>query len=174
MNMKKAVCVVCILLMLTFYPVSVSTEGVLYDPLDGGWLIDIDGVSILHVSGSFYEMGYQHGYLLHDEIQENIRAFLDMYDYFDWDYDDVREVCKVQEPYLPDEYKQEIQGMADGAGVSYETIAVHNTWVGVFNHLHSCWGASLWGHATADGELLHMRSVDGINTIRDPISGKAV
>ncbi|MFH1012928.1 MAG: C45 family peptidase [Thermoplasmatota archaeon] len=170
MNGKIRVCFVSVVLTLTLYPM-VSTEPMVYDPLDGGWLEDIDGVSILHVSGSFYEMGYQQGYLLRDDILENMRAFLDMYAYFDWDYDDVCEVWTVQEHYLPDEYKQEIQGMADGAGLSYEEVAVHNTWMGVFNHLHSCWGASLWGHATADGELLHLRSVDGVNTIHDPVTG---
>ena len=61
--------------------------------------------------------------------------------------------------------------MADGARESYEVIAVHNTWMGVFNRVFSCWGASMWGDATADGELLHMRSVDGMNMIQDPITG---
>lgn len=30
-------------------------------PLDGGWLEEHDGVKILHLSGSSYDMGYQHG-----------------------------------------------------------------------------------------------------------------
>ena len=38
--------------------------------LNGGWLEERDGVKILHVSGTNYEMGYQHGYLLREEIQE--------------------------------------------------------------------------------------------------------
>lgn len=160
--------------MLMMYPVVVSTQSDVYDPLDGGWLEEIDGVPILHVTGSFYEMGYQQGYLLKDEIQENMRAFLDMYDYYDWDYDNVLDVWMIQEPYLPDEYKQELQGMADGTGLSYEEVAVYNTWMGVFNTLHSCWGASLYGTATADGELIHMRSTDGVNTIDDPVTGTRI
>jgi len=31
-----------------------------YDPLDGGWVEEQDGVTILHVSGTHYDMGYQH------------------------------------------------------------------------------------------------------------------
>ena len=62
--------------------------------------------------------------------------------------------------------------MADGLNVSFETVAVHNTWMGVFNHLFWCWGTAMWGDATIDGNLLHFRSTDGVNMIQDPISGK--
>ena len=34
--------------------------------MNGGWYEEIDGVKILHVSGTYYDMGYQHGYLLKD------------------------------------------------------------------------------------------------------------
>ena len=138
-----------------------------YNPLDGGWIEDINGVKILHVNGTHYEMGYQHGYLLKDAIQENMRAFYWLYEHEGWTYSDVLEVWNVQEYFIPDVYKQEMQGMADGAGLSYEKIVVHNMWVGVFNHLFSCWGAALWGNATEFGNLLHMRSVDGMNYIKD-------
>ena len=36
----------------------------------------IDNVTILHVNGSYYEMGYQHGYLLKDKINQNYRAIM--------------------------------------------------------------------------------------------------
>ena len=148
----------------TQFSFSISLE---YSPLDGGWLEEKDGVLILHVSGTHYEMGYQHGYLLKDEIKENMRAFFGLYEHEDWTYNDVLEVWDAQEYFIPDVYKQEMQGMADGADLTYEQIIVHNMWVGVFNHLFSCWGAALWGNATEFGELLHMRSVDGMNYIKD-------
>ncbi|MCX6670603.1 MAG: hypothetical protein NTX92_01610 [Euryarchaeota archaeon] len=44
--------------------------------LDGGWVEERDNITILHVSGSHYQMGFQHGYLLQEEVQENVRAFL--------------------------------------------------------------------------------------------------
>jgi hypothetical protein len=116
-------------------------------------------------------MGYQHGYLLKEEIQENVRAFLGYCGRHGWSYDDILEVWSIQEFYLPDVYKQEIQGMADGADLSYAEVAIHNSWMGVFNHLFSCWGASMWGDATSTGELLHMRSVDGMTGIKDPETG---
>ena len=60
--------------------------------------------------------------------------------------------------------------MADGADLSYSEVALHNTWVGVFNYLYLCWGAALWGDATDDGHLLHMRGVDGVNSIQDQVT----
>ena len=44
--------------------------------LVGGWVEQRDGLTILHVNGSHYQMGYQYGSLLKEEVQENIRAFL--------------------------------------------------------------------------------------------------
>ena len=43
---------------------------------DGGWLEEKDGVRILHISGSNYDMGYQHGELLRDQVQQNLRAMI--------------------------------------------------------------------------------------------------
>jgi hypothetical protein len=61
--------------------VGLQTDGarVNMDALDGGWLEERDGVKILHVSGTDYEMGYQQGFLLSDEIHANRRM---MFDYF--------------------------------------------------------------------------------------------
>jgi hypothetical protein len=165
--MKKIIGIfICTLLIGTIIPVGINATDI-YDPLDGGWLEERDGVTILHVSGTHYEMGYQHGYLLKDEIQENMRAFFNLYEQEGWSYNDVLEVWNVQEYFIPEVYKQEIQGMADGADLTFEQVAVHNMWVGVFNHLFSCWGAALWGDATETGSLLHMRGVDGMNYMKD-------
>lgn len=127
-----------------------------------------DGLTILHLHGSYYEMGSQHGRLLKKEILENIQTFSYFYEEFGCTYEKIRDVWDTQAQYLPDAYKQEIKGMADAMNVSVEQIAIHNTWISVFNHLHSCWGAAMWGDATSSGDILHMRSVDGINFIGDP------
>jgi len=141
-----------------------------FSSLDGGWFEEKEGVKILHVSGSYYDMGYQHGYLLKEEINENIRAFSYYFQEYEWSYEKVLSVWNIQKMILPNCYIQELQGMADGSGISFEKLAVHNSWMGVYNHLFSCWGASLWGDATQNGTLLHMRSCDGINGLQDPIS----
>jgi len=168
-KMKKQIIGLCVIILFVsaIIPLGIEAEDT-YNPLDGGWVEGRDGVTILHVSGTYYEMGYQHGFLLKDEIKENVRGFMDYCEQYGWSYNDVLEVWSIQQEYLPNEYKEEIQGMADGADLLYEQIAVHNTWMGVFNHLFSCWGAALWGDATVDGNLLHMRSCDGVNSLQDP------
>lgn len=127
--------------------------------LNGGWLEERNGVNILHLSGSYYDMGYQHGYLLKDEIEENMRMMLGFLFQEGYSYSDLLEIWHVMEGFLPQEYMEEMQGMADGSGMSYETIAVYNMWPAVFNHLY-CFGGSLWGSATEEGRLYHVRSLD--------------
>jgi len=141
--------------------------------LDGGWIEEIDGVTILHTSGTHYEMGYQHGYLLKNETLENIRCRDDVLNKHGWPIEKRIEVWNIQKQYLPKVYLDEIKGMADGSGLSFDEIAVHNMWIGVFN-LMSCWGAALWGDATVDGTLYHIRSCDGSFDVKDPVSGKTL
>ena len=43
---------------------------------NGGWFEERDGVKILHLNGSYYDMGYQHGYLLKEEIQGTFKQSL--------------------------------------------------------------------------------------------------
>src|SRR6266542_3417265 len=38
-----------------------------------GFLEEVDGYRVLHVKGTPYEMGYQHGALLRDHVRENAR-----------------------------------------------------------------------------------------------------
>ena len=56
-----------------------------YESLDEGWIEEQNGVTILHVSGSHYEMGYQHGYFLKDIIEKNYEL-LDSLDPEFYDY----------------------------------------------------------------------------------------
>ena len=178
--MKKiTVFVVFILFFLTLQPVFTAQyeklKHVDTPPLTEGWIEKQDNVTILHISGSHYEMGYQHGSLLKNEIQENIRMINEWFERRGFPYDVMLQIWDVMKDVLPQEYKEEMQGMADGVGVSFEEIAVYNTWPAVINHaLIACCGAALWGTATADGHLYHIRSLDILHPglgIKDPITG---
>jgi len=157
------------ILFFTIIPIGITVNDNNY-PLDGGWLEEIDGVKILHINGSYYDMGYQHGYLFKNEIPKNIRLRNNSLSKRGWTFEKRAEVWNIQKNYLPQEYIEEIRGMADGSGFTFEEIAIHNMWIGVFN-LMSCWGAAIWGDATANGELYHVRSCDGNIDLKDPISG---
>ncbi len=146
----------------TQYPVPASL-------LDGGWVEEQDNITILHVSGTNYEMGYQHGYLLREQVQENVRAFL----HYATEYVTSAELMNywnMSQPYIPSQYIDEIQGIADGANISFDDIA--ESIMAVEYADHGCYGIAAWGPATPDGKLYHARSFDLPSTIQDPVSGK--
>ncbi len=43
-----------------------------------GWLESIDGYPVLHLKGTPYEMGYQHGALLKDSVRQNMHNILEV------------------------------------------------------------------------------------------------
>ena len=164
--MKKIIAILlCFLLTLTILPVKGMNNEI--DLLNGGWLEDQDGVKILHLNGSNYEMGFQHGLLLKEEVRQNIRAFLN---YSNISFDYLLDIWDIMKDYVPQEYIDEIQGIADGAEVSFEEIVAANMVIIVGDM--GCFGISAWGNATKDGKLYHTRSFDQPFTIKDPITGK--
>jgi hypothetical protein len=137
--------------------------------LAGGWVEESDGLTILHVNGSHYQMGYQHGSLLREQVRENIRAFLS-YANESISYNALLGWWNLESPYVPQEYKDEMQGIADGAGISYEAIMVAITAIEYADH--GCYGIAAWGNATTNGTLYHTRSFDLPSSIKDPVTGK--
>ncbi len=137
--------------------------------LKGGWLEQQDNITILHVNGSNYQMGYQHGYLLREKVQENVRAFLSFADHH-LSRNELLILWNISKPYVPSEYIQELQGIADGANISFNDIA--ESIMAVEYADHGCYGIAAWGPATVDGTLYHSRSFDLPSTIQDPITGR--
>ncbi len=131
-----------------------------------GYLEEVNGYRVLHVKGSPYEMGYQQGALLKDDIRELVR-FL-----FDVKAKELKvEVAGVnllnpkrviqgisatQKKYVPPRFYEEMQGVADGAGMSVQDIITANFIPEMFH----CSGFALSGSATKDGTLYHGRILD--------------
>jgi hypothetical protein len=134
----------------------------------GGWLEQRDGIRILHLKGSFYEMGVQHGTLLKDEVLVNNNAFLHWANKQGFSYDDLLASWLLMQPFIPARYIEEMQGIADATGLSLEEIAVLN--VGPY-FVINCGSFATWGPATLDGNLYHARSHDLSITIQDPDTG---
>ena len=98
-----------------------------------------DGVLVLRLSGTPYEMGYQHGVLLKDNIRkffsDDVIGYLNseekkrrhnafpnssLAQYF-------RSKAKSLERYIPDDYRAELRGLSDGCGLSYEDLLLMHT-----------------------------------------------
>ncbi|MCS6924907.1 MAG: C45 family autoproteolytic acyltransferase/hydrolase [Candidatus Binatia bacterium] len=134
----------------------------------GEWL-RLAGYPVLRLRGSPYEKGYQHGALYRDAVRANVRGFLDyVYKespvgrrvtqaFLDFAY----ACCR---PYLPLAYQQELQGLAEGAGLSLRDIQRVHAAPDLFElrGLTSCASFAAFGRATADGRLYHLRNLDWI------------
>ncbi|RJP72597.1 MAG: hypothetical protein C4532_05890 [Candidatus Abyssobacteria bacterium SURF_17] len=145
------------------------------------------GLNVLKLFGSHYEMGYQHGALLRDEIQrgavpfygrptENLAPFKHMNKvmrvllakYFDW---------KIYRPLLkcsPRQYLAEVKGLADGSGLSFADVFRGNMLSDLNMNLikvlekkalkqggtDGCTSFAAFGNATVDGSLIMGRNTD--------------
>jgi len=139
-----------------------------YAILGNGWLEHKDNVTILHLNGTSYDMGYQQGVLLKTEIQENVRACLAFCSERGFPYQRLLEIWNVMRPLLPQPYLDEMQGIANGSNVSFENISIFN--FGLYSALN-CASFAAWGPATSDGRLYHARSSDFPLTAHDPVTG---
>ena len=125
-----------------------------------GWIEIYEGQRIVHLGGTPYEIGYQHGSLLKEEIGYNIHRLIStvprsedstptVYTYF-------MEALPKIIPYLPEDLVEEMHGVADGAGVSYKQILLLN----LFPEMFHCVGITANNKATKDGILYHVRVLD--------------
>jgi len=130
-----------------------------------GYLEDVNGALVLHVKGSPYEMGYQNGFLLKDSIQARIQYQIQEMIDMGYSYEYLLNCAQAMEPHIPQEYVQEMQGLADGANMNYTDVLLAQIegdiifygpgWTG-------CSGFVVFGNATRDGHLYHGRSLDGV------------
>ncbi|MBS3748623.1 MAG: hypothetical protein KGY65_02340 [Candidatus Thermoplasmatota archaeon] len=168
-SILKTLIIFILILLQPFIQPTLSSTSYEDELLDGGWLIKDGNCTILYVSGSHYQMGYQHGYLLKEKTQQNIRAYLAN---APTDHEKLLSIWRTMEPYIPPKYVEEIQGIADGSNLSYEDICTAYTVI-IYGDM-GCFGLSCWGNATKDGELLHARSFDLPMDVQDPVSGRFV
>ena len=174
---------ICILLIIlaTFTPIVSSIKAlnnedetpVIQDILDGGWIEEREGIRILYVNGSHYEMGYQHGSLLKYECLENLRAFLYYIEQIGYSFNQLLDIWNIMKEYIPQQYIEEMQGLADGAGLSFDEVAALYASFDCLDVLN-CFGIATWGPATKSSKLIHVRSCDLPFTIKDPVTGNYV
>jgi len=141
----------CLLFLLSFI---LNAEIKVLSKAGKGVLLEKDGQKVLLLKGSFYEMGYQHGKLLKDEIEELINNVLMIS--FATKIDDIEKAFEKQKNYIPERYIEEMKGMADATGLSLKKIVLANT----FPELFHCSGIFLSRDATENKEMFHVRILD--------------
>jgi isopenicillin-N N-acyltransferase like protein len=131
-----------------------------------GFLEEINGYRVLHIKGQSYEMGFQQGTLLRDDIREGLRFLFDVkakkaklelggLTVLDPKLA-IRGIAAQQRKYIPERFFEEMRGIADGAGMDVQDIIVAN----FIPELFHCSGFALSGSATKDGTLYHGRILD--------------
>lgn len=109
--------------------------------LTKGALVKKEGVKIVKLRGTNYEIGYQHGYLLADKIKLMITQTLPaaasvvsmtLQSSYEEAYRKMAEGAKIAEKNIPSELLQEMRGITDGANaagydVTFDEIKLWNT-----------------------------------------------
>jgi len=127
-----------------------------------GNLERVDGQLVLHLKGTPHELGYQHGKLLKEYVVRNMKNITD----------NQSEEGKSKEyqmykmlrggmhsrllPHIPERYIEEMKGIAEGSGLTYEDVLAGN----LFPEAFHCSGIALMGKATHDASLYHVRILD--------------
>jgi isopenicillin-N N-acyltransferase like protein len=131
-----------------------------------GFLEEVDGYRVLHVKGDPYEMGFQQGALLRDDIRENVRFIFEVkgkemnVELGGLKLLDPKKVIKGivagQRKFVPERFFDEMRGIADGAGLDVQDVVVAN----FIPELFHCSGFAIAGSATKDGTMYHGRILD--------------
>lgn len=114
---------------------------------------------VLHLQGSPYEMGYQHGQALKKEVAQNIHDFIDSQVLANPTHPQIQPFLESLPSilsYVPEAYKQEMKGLAEGAQVPYDKVLLLN----LFPEMFHCSGITVSGPATKRDELYHVRVLD--------------
>lgn len=92
-------------------------------------------IRVLHVQGTPYERGYQHGALLRAEVRDNLTYFYERALKTFYFEELFVESFERQRPYISEEYMEEMHGLAHGSGLPLKMI----------HHIHILPSISEWG-----------------------------
>jgi hypothetical protein len=120
-----------------------------------------DEITVVVVSGTPYEMGYQLGAAQKEDIKicmTNYLKFAQMGDPERYNNENLDAAWISVEPYIKDRFKQELKGLSDGSEVSWEQLKRAHMIPVVGNY--ACSGVSIWGEGSEDGHLYQIRNLD--------------
>jgi isopenicillin-N N-acyltransferase-like protein len=154
---------VCVLLLVAGCQTAPSTRDQALDRATVGFHGDLP---VVHLSGTPYEIGYQHGVLMRDRAREHYRnafAFMQTLPKFrlftrlqvNWYLD---RIWNDLAPHVPGDHLDEMRGLADGSGV--RLADVHRAHAIPDAYPTQCSVGAFWGEATEGGRFLQFRNLD--------------
>lgn len=144
------------LLVLFFMPISFLFSNTVAQEGSGSLSKEQDQL-VLYLKGTPYERGFQHGVLLKEQIQRNIATYIDQpkSDIPDRVESFAQNISLLMS-FVPQHFKEEMQGLADGSGVPLKKIITLN----LFPEMFHCSGITVYGGASKNGVLYHARVLD--------------
>ncbi len=120
-----------------------------------------DVVKVAVVKGSPYEMGFQLGALLKDDIKASLTGFMtavqqeapEIYSNEQLDL-----AWETNSPFIDERVKEEMKGMSEGSGIDIKMLQRSHI-VPVIS-TYACSGVAIWGEGTTNGHTLHIRNLD--------------
>lgn len=120
-----------------------------------------DEIKVVVVSGTPYEMGFQLGKALKEDVKNCMSNFLKYAEIGDSNRYNTKVLDNAwisTEPYLNDRFKEELLGLSDGSQVPWEELKRAHMIPVVGNY--ACSGVSVWGSASENGNLYQIRNLD--------------
>jgi len=116
-------------------------------------------IPVVIVSGTPYEMGYQYGTLMKDEVQTLLAGFL-AYVRQDPQFSNANldAAWGAMEPYTDPRFIEEMQGLA--AATDTDFLEVRRVHCVPALDSYACSSVAAWGQATVDGHLYQTRNLD--------------
>jgi len=132
-----------------------------------GLLARHQGKTILVVSGTPEEMGKAHGSLLGPQVRYLVDRVLYGVGAIDsvqtgvWFLDQMEEIHRRAQPFIPDRYFAEMDALAQAAGLSQRDGRFAN----LFPERFHCSGVAVRGKASQGGRIIHARVLDYMRDI---------
>lgn len=161
-SIRRSLSLICLLLLSTALTAGQSE---VVARCGEGYLERIDGRLILHLKGTPYQMGYQHGTLLKEHVHGLMsKVFKALEKTAKIEFLGVKVTPKsviygivgIERPHIPQWYTDEINGLADAVGSSRDDVMAAN----FIPELFHCSGFALLKENTTTGSLLHGRVLD--------------
>ncbi len=136
---------------------------------------NVGGLKVVYLEGDPYKIGHDLGSLMKEDIGRVYNVYLSDLVYNDWvkkyailkgasaAYGNpkkaMNQFAQGLVPHIPEEYIQEMKGLAEGAGLDYREVLNMTAHVDYFAVL-MCSTLAATGKATVDGKLIEARNLD--------------
>ncbi len=121
-----------------------------------GSLKILHGIPLVILQGTPYEIGFQHGSLLKDQISALFQSYLGRFIYsFSYEL----KLAKRMESFIPLNYREEIRGLAEASDLSYDEVLVMTCFLDL-HKVAACSTLVVHDQSSENGEILFGRNLD--------------